>query len=328
MILFVGQVERGMREREAFQELDYRAVFGSMTKWATEIDDPDAGAGDRVARLPYRRQWPAVPAPWSSLSPKTCWSSASRFPTRRLMRRSRPRPARPRWRSSQTMLGAARAPDRVARRQPLERGGRSAWRALPKIFAAGVRPAFAAPRCSIRLHPCYAGDLGIGPNPKLKALASRRRSRHHDRRPARRNAIQSYTLFDIPTTADHLVHVHPGAEELGRVYSPHLAIHATPTPFTAALETLAPRRHARLGGETAHADYLAWTDTPTAAAGRGQFWRGDGWLRDNLPTDAILCNGAGNYAAWIHRFFRFRRFATMSRRPRARWAMACRRRWR
>ena len=59
MIVFVGQVGRHMREREAFQELDYRAVFGTMAKWATEIDDPARIPGDRVARLPYRLQRPA-----------------------------------------------------------------------------------------------------------------------------------------------------------------------------------------------------------------------------------------------------------------------------
>jgi hypothetical protein len=119
---------------------------------------------------------------------------------------------------------------------------------------------------------------------------------------------QSYTLFDIPGPQVPFAHVHPGAEELGRVYSPHLAIHATPTAFAAALDHLeladAP------GGEAdaAHADYLEWTEQPTEQPGGVNLGAVMVWLRQYLPPDAILCNGAGNYAAWIHRFFRFRRF--------------------
>jgi acetolactate synthase I/II/III large subunit len=118
---------------------------------------------------------------------------------------------------------------------------------------------------------------------------------------------QSYTLFDIPRPQMTFVHVHPGAEELGRVYSPHLPIQATPTAFAAALEHLdvpgAPQGQAAV----AHADYLAWTEKPTEQPGGVNFGAVMVWLRDNLPTDAIITNGAGNYAAWIHRFFRFRR---------------------
>jgi acetolactate synthase-1/2/3 large subunit len=104
------------------------------------------------------------------------------------------------------------------------------------------------------------------------------------------------------------VHVHPGAEELGRVYSPQLAINATPTAFTAALETLKFARAPAGEAKAARADYLAWTDKPTEQPGKVNFGAVMVWLRDNLAPDAILCNGAGNYSAWIHRFFRFRRF--------------------
>jgi acetolactate synthase-1/2/3 large subunit len=119
---------------------------------------------------------------------------------------------------------------------------------------------------------------------------------------------QGYTLFDIPRPQMTFVHVHPGAEELGRVYSAHLPIHATPTAFAAALEHL-DIPGARGGqAQPAHADYLAWTEKPTEQPGAVNLGAVMVWLRENLPADAILCNGAGNYAAWIHRFFRFRRF--------------------
>ena len=158
------------------------------------------------------------------------------------------------------------------------------------------------------LHPCYAGDLGIGPNPKLierikgadlVVLVGGRLGELPS---------QSYTLFDIPRPQVPLVHVHPGAEELGRVYSPNLAIHATPTAFAAALEKLELPRPLRGAADGAHADYLAWTEKPTEQPGAVNFGTVMVWLRDNLPPDAIICNGAGNYAAWIHRFLRMRRF--------------------
>jgi acetolactate synthase I/II/III large subunit len=106
--------------------------------------------------------------------------------------------------------------------------------------------------------------------------------------------------------------VHPGSEELGRVYRPDLAINAAPTGFAAALEHLSPSSKIGWAADTttAHADYLAWSDVATKVPGPVNLGEIMVWLRENLPADAILCNGAGNYAAWIHRFYRFRRFAS------------------
>ena len=124
-----------------------------------------------------------------------------------------------------------------------------------------------------------------------------------------RKAIRCST-FPAPQTK--LVHVHPGAEELGRLYRPHLGHPCEPNAFAAAADadaapaTLAWRDETR----AAHADYLAWTDTATEQPGGVNLGAVMVWLRENLPDDTILCNGAGNYAAWIHRFYRFRRFAT------------------
>jgi acetolactate synthase-1/2/3 large subunit len=108
------------------------------------------------------------------------------------------------------------------------------------------------------------------------------------------------------------VHVHPGAEELGRVYRPHLAINASPTAFAAALEGLQPPKDIpwRAETKTANADYRAWTDKATPQPGGVNFGEIMVWLRENLPDDAIICSGAGNFSSWIHRFYRFRRYAT------------------
>ncbi|MFN5720883.1 MAG: thiamine pyrophosphate-dependent enzyme, partial [Bradyrhizobium sp.] len=160
-------------------------------------------------------------------------------------------------------------------------------------------------------HSRYAGDLGIGPSPKLRdritgadviLLIGGRMSEMPS---------SSYTLLDIPTPSQQLVHVHPGSEELGRVYQPALAIQATPAAFASAVETMKPSATPAWKGEAAkaHTDYLAWTDKPRELPGNFQYGEVVTWLRDRLPKDAIVCNGAGNYAGWIHRHHRFHSFA-------------------
>ncbi len=159
------------------------------------------------------------------------------------------------------------------------------------------------------LHACYAGDLGLAANPKL--IARVQGSDLVVLVGGRLGEIpsQGYTLFNIPTPQTRLVHVYPQAEEFGRVYAPTLAIHASPKPFARALSQLKPPATPPWREETraAHEDYLAFSSsfTPSADVDLAQVMM---WLSDNLPEDAIICNGAGNYAAWIHRYFRFRRF--------------------
>jgi acetolactate synthase-1/2/3 large subunit len=162
------------------------------------------------------------------------------------------------------------------------------------------------------LHRCYAGDLGLGPNPKLVARVKASDLVIFVGGRINEITAQGYTLFDIPEPRTRLVHIHPGAEELGRIYSPHLAINASPIRFAAALEALTPPAAPARSDQTlaAHEEYLAWSDRATPQPGEVNLGEVMVWLRENLPDDAILCNGAGNYASWIHRFYRFRRFAS------------------
>ena len=231
-------------------------------------------------------------------------------------------------------MAAAQRPIVIARRQPLVGGGLRRRRALcASASRCRLRPPFAACICSTPLHPCYAGDLGIGPNPKL----ARRAIKAADlvllvggrlgEMPS-----QGYTLFDIPGPQMKLVHVHPGAEELGRVYQPHLADprDADGVRRSARWPAAAERIAGAVGRRAAHADYLAWTraSRPSSRA-RSTSAQIMVWLRENLPADAIISNGAGNFAAWIHRFYPLPPFRPrILRRLRARWATACRRRWR
>ncbi len=306
LIMFVGQVARDTREREAFQELDYRAVFGSMTKWTTEIDDP-ARVPEIVSRAFYTatngRPGPVVIAiPEDMLGERIAVPDAPAFAAVE----TSPGPAA--MAKFAEMLSTARAPIMLL--------GGSRWSQDACDRLARFAQKYSLPVCTTfrrghlfdQTHSCYAGDVGIGPNPKL--LERVKSSDLVVMIGGRLGELpsQHYTLLDIPGPQTPFVHVHPGAEELGRVYSPHLAIHATPTAFTVALEDLKFARAPAGDAEGANADYHAWTDKPTEQPGGVNFGAVMVWLRDNLPADAILCNGAGNYAAWIHRFMRFRRF--------------------
>jgi acetolactate synthase-1/2/3 large subunit len=310
MILFVGQVGRDMREREAFQELDYRAVFGSMTKWTTEIDDPQ-----RIPEIISRafhvatsgRPGPVVIAlPEDMLTERVAVADAAAAETIETW------PGLTDMAKLQKLIGAAERPVLVL--------GGSRWSAAACAGVARFAERFALPVITTfrrahlfdALHPSYAGDLGVGPNPKVVARLKASDLVIVVGGRMGEMPSQGYTLFEIPTPQMKFVHVHPGAEELGRVYRPTLAINASPTAFAAAAEGLQPPNEIRWRKETeaAHADYLAYTEKATDVPGALNFGECVAWLRERLPEDAILCNGAGNYSGWTHRFYRFRHYGT------------------
>jgi acetolactate synthase-1/2/3 large subunit len=160
-------------------------------------------------------------------------------------------------------------------------------------------------------HANYVGDVGIGINPKLAA-----RVRDADvllviGERLGEMTTSGYTLLAVPAPVQTLIHVHPGAEELGRVYQPALAIAATPGAFLAALsaEALPAMTGRRETLISARADYEAW-QKPRRVPGDVDMWQVAQWLDAHLPDDAIVTNGAGNYSTWMHRLFRYRSFRT------------------
>ncbi|WP_051630956.1 thiamine pyrophosphate-binding protein [Afifella pfennigii] len=310
MILLIGQVGRAMRHREAFQEVDYEQMFGRIAKWVVEVNEasrlPELMA--RAFRVAMQgRPGPVVVAlPEDMLSEETAViADAPKVEPAE----AAPAPADLR-RLAELMRGA---------RRPVAILGGSRWSeeasagfvAFAERTGLPVATSFRRAHLFPADHPNYAGDLGIGPNPKLF-----RRIQEADLvllLGARLSEMPSgsYTLLDVPMPRQALVHVHPGAEELGRVYQPSLAIQASPSAFLAALAAAEldfgpPAQEAG----AAHQDYLAWSQEPLKVPGDFQYAEAMVWLRQRLPPDAIICNGAGNYAGWIHRYYRFRRFAT------------------
>jgi acetolactate synthase I/II/III large subunit len=310
MVMFVGQVGRDMRDREAFQEMDYRALFGSTTKWTTELNDP-ARITEIVSRAFYTatngRPGPVVIAlPEDVLTERVAIFDAPGFEPVEMS----PGPAE--MTKLAGLLSQAQNPIMILGGSRWSEDACAAIQRFAMRSSLPVATTFRRGHLFDALHPCYAGDLGLGPNPKLLE-----RIRNADLVVVVGGRLgelpsQGYTLFEIPAPRSKLVHVHPGPEELGRVYAPHLAINAAPTGFAAVLDGLsfAPKEHWQAAVQVAHSDYLAWSERATDVPGSVNLGEIIVWLRENLPADAIICNGSGNFPAWIHRFFRFRRFAS------------------
>jgi acetolactate synthase-1/2/3 large subunit len=310
MILFVGQIAREMREREAFQELDYRAVFGTIAKWATEIDDPA-----RIPELISRAFYTATsgrPGPVVIALPEDMLVERIAVPDAPAFEPVETWPGATDMSRLQKLLWTAERPIVLLGGSRWSEAACAAAARFAQRFALPVATTFRRAHLFDPGHPGYAGDLGIGPNPKLLArvkgadlilLVGGRLGEMPS---------QSYTLLDIPGPRQTLVHVFPGVEELGRVYRAQLPINATPTAFAAALEGLQPPTELRWQGETpvAHADFLAWTDKPTTVPGAVNLGEIVAGLRDRLPADTVICNGAGNFSIWVHRYTRYRRYGT------------------
>ena len=308
MILFVGQVGRDMREREAFQELDYRAVFGSMAKWATEIDD--AARIPEIVSRAFHVACNGRPGPVVIALPEDMLRDRIVVPDATACEPVETWPGLTDMSRLQKMLWAAKRPVVLVGGSRWSETACAALARFAERFQLPVATTFRRGSLFDAMHPCYAGDFGIGPNPKLLArvkaadlvlLIGDRMSEM---------SSQSYSLFGIPEPGTKLVHVHPDPDELGRVYHPTLAINASATAFCAALEGLQPPNEIAWRGEsdTAHADFVAWTEKATPQPGGVNLGEVMIWLRENLPEDAIVTNGAGNFAAWIHRFYRVRKY--------------------
>jgi len=312
LILFIGQVGNDFVEREAFQEVDYRRMFGPMTKWVAQIDRADR-IPEYVARAfataTSGRMGPVVLAlPEDLLDAEADVADAHRY------RAVQGAPSNEDAAAFAELLATSERPIVIA--------GGSGWDRQAALDLATFAEAHAVPlACAFRFqdlvdnhHDHYAGDVGIGINP---ALAARIRDADLVIAIGARlgeMTTSGYTLLDAPVPRQALVHVHPDPEELGRVYQPTIAINAGMRSFAALLAALEPslddelrtRRDAAV--DEARADYAAWQAEPTVFGARPQslnLWRFVRLLEERLPRDFLLANGAGNFATWGHRFHRY-----------------------
>jgi len=306
-ILFVGQVGTGVRDREAFQELDYRAVFGpnsgGYAKWVGEVASADR-LPEYVARA-FRIALQGRGGPVVLALPEDVLSATTTAPVLPRIEPAQAWPAPGALRDVRALLLAAR--------KPLVIAGGSGWdfeatRALQRFAENWQLPVACAFRFQDRYdnrHALYAGDVGIGVNPKLAE-----RVRDADvviALGARLGEMTTggYVLFDAPRPAQKLVHVHAGAEELGRVYAADLLLQASMACAAKALETLAAPGDVPWGEWThaAHADYEAnLVSQRVEPLDMAEVVKTAQRL---APHDAIVANGAGNFSGWVHRYWRY-----------------------
>jgi acetolactate synthase-1/2/3 large subunit len=307
MILFVGQVASDQRDREAFQEVDYRQMMGPGTlgfaKWVGEIQDPDR-LPEYVARA-FHTAMQGRPGPVVLTLPEDMLTRATDAP---VLARAQPAlawPAPGALRELRTMLLAARRPFVIVGGSGWDAAACDALQRFVEAWQLPVGCAFRFQDLMDNRHAQYAGDVGIGINPKLA-----QRIKEADlviAIGARLGEMTTggYTLLAPPRPAQKLVHVHAGPEELGRVYAADLLLQASMQCAAKALETLTPAQELPWGEWTraAHADYEAnLVATPVEPMDMAEVVK---TVQRLAPEDTVYTNGAGNYSGWLHRFCRY-----------------------
>lgn len=303
MILFVGQIGTHMRGREAFQELDYRAVYGSMAKWAVEIDD--------ITRIPeiLARAWKTAisgrPGPVVVALPEDMLSAQTDVPA--LTKPSHvmpPEPNKGAISEALTLLTQAK--------RPLILYGGSNWReegsqALQSFAEVSDIPVVSVFRYQDQFDnhsKCFCGEAGVGMMPNVRALIQEADVILAINNRFGENSTDGWRLLDVPTPKQKLIHVHISEHELGKIYQPDVAIQSCPNAFAEAISV-----HPVKG------DWAAWRSEAKAKWERCfdladlpspvDMGKVTAYLNDTLPEDVILTNGAGNFAVWPNKFFKF-----------------------
>ena len=306
MILFVGQVETGQRDRESFQEIDYRQMFSPLAKWVAEID--------RIDRIPeYLSQ--AFHIAVSGRPGPVVLS----IPEDVLFTQSGIKDALPAYRTKHT-VGDAQVSlvlnDLMQADRPFIIVGGSSWNSVASRQLGDLAERLGIPVCTSfrrqdyldNRHPNYAGDIGISPNPKLK-----RRLLESDCilvLGTRLGEItsSSYQIFDIPNPKQKLLHIYPDGNEFGRVYRPHISLICTAPVFVETAVRLVRSKPLVFPVEV-RKEYEMW-QIPSETPGSVKMEQIINYLSNHLSDDAIIASGAGNYAGWLHRYFRYKSFQT------------------
>ncbi len=302
VVLLIGQVGRDMIDREAFQEMDYRRMFGEMAKWVAQIDQAER-IPEYISHAFHVAQ-AGRPGPVVLALPEDM--------LRDIVEVADAPCAKP-VQASPAVAAMAELRERLAKAEsPLLMLGGPTWTAAAVAditnFASAnglaVTASLRAQDCFDNRHDHYVGDVAIGINPKLAERVRRADLLIVAGPRLGEMTTSGYSLIDIPVPKQDLIHIHAGADELGRVYAPTLAINSGMAEFAAAAAALAPvdGSHWAAWREEARAEYLAHIQ-PTEVPGEVNLGKVMAWLNENTPEDTILTAGAGNYTVWAHRFF-------------------------
>ena len=308
LILFIGQVDNEVAEREAFQEIDYRRMYGQMAKWVAQIDRPE-----RVPEMISHAFHLAVsgrPGPVVLALPEDMQVATAAVPDTARYQRVAAHPGAADMNKLREMLAAAK--------RPFVMLGGGGWNAkacedIRAFIETNNLPTACAYRCQDLLDnrsPNYLGDIAVGMNPAIE-----KRIRDCDLllaiglRLGEWTTI-NYTLIDIPRPKMKFVHVHAGAEELGRVYQADILINSGMPEFAAAARALTPVNPVWADQtKAARAEFDAW-QVPVKTPGTLNMSEVIAFLKKRLPDGSILTNGAGNFTLWAHRFYQYTGFRT------------------
>lgn len=303
MLLLIGQVDQDMQDREAFQEIDYRKFYGDVAKWVVEIRD--------VNRLPEQisRAWsvamsgrkgPVVVA----LPADILFASASAPPLEKAPAIPAPAPAKDAMAAVRASLEAAKHPLIIYGGTSWSDTGRKALQAFAEARQIPVVAAFRAQADFDNHSPAYVGDCGIGPFPYIREAIAQSDLIVAINFRFGENSTDGYRLFDAPRSKAKLIHAHVSSDEINKIYQSDIAIESAPDAFCEAL--LALEIEANWGAWLAplRAQFEAHSTPPhqDADVDMGAVMA---HLQSALAPDAILTNGAGNFAFWPSRYFRF-----------------------
>ena len=308
MILFVGDVARDMREREGFQEIDFPVFFGPICKWAARIE-----SADRIPEFVARAYSVAVsgrPGPVVLALPEDMLSDATQAVPRPAITRPAQAPCPDAMQALMAMIGDAASPVAIIGGAGWDAKAREHFQLFAERIGLPVATAFRRQDAISPSSRVYAGNLGYGPNPRLVE-----RVKNADLIVAVGTRLgeattDGYTVVTPEHSGQQLVHIHPDPGELGRVYRTDLAICADMAEFaeSAALWDDGDVLPFDAGAQ-AHSEWDEWataqpatvenTSYPLELAACVTF------MRDTLPADTIICNGAGNFAGWWHRYWRY-----------------------
>ena len=309
MILFIGQVGNAFVEREAFQEIDYRRMYGPLTKWVAQVDRADR-VPEYVSRA-FHTAMSGRPGPVALALPEDMLTDTATVANTGPYKRIAAHPGAADLRTLREMLAQAKRPFVL-----LGGGGWNAqacadMRAFVEANHLAVGTAFRCQDLYDNRLPNFVGDVGIGINP---ALAERIKA--SDLLIAIGSRLDEmttggYSLIVPPRPRQKLVHVFPGADDLGRIYEPDLPIHSGMPEFAAAARGIEPVNAAawRDWTQAARADHEAWIQ-PVPAPGNLNPSEVMAFLRKRLPPETLVTNGAGNFAGCLHRFYPYPGFRT------------------
>ena len=315
MILFVGQIGKEMYGRDAFQEVDYQQFFGGMAKLVVEVQQAER-LPEIVSRA-YHTAMSGRPGPVIIALPENMLTEKTNEKATSFIDQVSSAPSTKDLAQFIEEIKAAENPVLVLGGSVWSEEAEKDLASISEMLGLSILTSHRRQSLFNNLHKNYGGDLGLGVNPKLInrinesdyiVLLGARLSE---------NPSQGFSLFGIPEHDKKIVHIHPGPEEIGRIYNPHLGIVSNPIDFVSALNNALkglntkPLPIKEEKTNQAHEDYIDWGDMPLEAPNSGvDLTSAFRTLRKEIKPNTIITNGAGNYAVWGHRLFRFTKLRT------------------